>query len=369
MAVLAVLDSAGRRRSPATMPDYHAGRPPRNKGLRYPADPPTVEEIVAVMRQVGTNSHGARLRAVIVILWRAGLRIQEALALTEHDLDPHRGSILVGRGKGGRRRKIGMDEWGFEQLRPRLVERERLSVGPLALRNRWADPGAALVSRGGPGRVPEPRRASRGAAPLRPPPAPSRARARARPRGRAAQRHPAPARPRQSGDDLDLPPGHRHRGDHRDCPCKASADDAGQRRVPVLTHRQAQRERLGGAPASPWESGSSGSVAETAAARPIRKRRGRGRGHLLLAQRDSPMYRCRAPAPTPQRASGLGQRHALISGGCESKPGARRDFSSSSFAGVSDTQWRRPLPRKGTARQRHAILRQCAAESANRSSS
>lgn len=47
-----VLDSAGRRRSPATMPGYHAGRPPRNKGRRYPADPPTVEEIVAVMRQV-----------------------------------------------------------------------------------------------------------------------------------------------------------------------------------------------------------------------------------------------------------------------------------------------------------------------------
>jgi hypothetical protein len=42
------LDSAGRRRSPATLPGYHAGRAPRNKGQLYPADPPTVEEIVAV---------------------------------------------------------------------------------------------------------------------------------------------------------------------------------------------------------------------------------------------------------------------------------------------------------------------------------
>ena len=55
MAVSAVLDSAGRRRSPATLPGYHAGRAPRNKGIRYPADPPTVEEIIAVMRQVGTD--------------------------------------------------------------------------------------------------------------------------------------------------------------------------------------------------------------------------------------------------------------------------------------------------------------------------
>lgn len=47
------LDAAGRPRSPATMPGYHAGRPPRNKGICYPADPPRVEEIVAVMRQAG----------------------------------------------------------------------------------------------------------------------------------------------------------------------------------------------------------------------------------------------------------------------------------------------------------------------------
>ncbi len=120
MTASPVLDSAGRRRSPATMPGYHAGRPPRNKGRRYPADPPTVEEIVGVMRQVGGGRHGARLRAVIVVLWRGGLRIQEALALSERDLDPHRGSILVRRGKGGRRREVGMDEWGFEQLRPWL---------------------------------------------------------------------------------------------------------------------------------------------------------------------------------------------------------------------------------------------------------
>jgi hypothetical protein len=37
-----LLDAAGRRRSPATLPEFHAGRPPRNKGMRYPADPPTI---------------------------------------------------------------------------------------------------------------------------------------------------------------------------------------------------------------------------------------------------------------------------------------------------------------------------------------
>jgi hypothetical protein len=57
MSVSAVLDAAGRRRSPATLPGYPAGRAPRNKGQRYPADPPTVEEIIAVMRQTPNDRH------------------------------------------------------------------------------------------------------------------------------------------------------------------------------------------------------------------------------------------------------------------------------------------------------------------------
>ena len=69
-----LLDAAGRRRSPATLPEFHAGRPPRNKGMRYPADPPTVEEVIAVMRAASETIHGQRLRGLIVVLWRAGLR-------------------------------------------------------------------------------------------------------------------------------------------------------------------------------------------------------------------------------------------------------------------------------------------------------
>jgi len=55
-----LVDCAGRRRSPATLPGYHRGRPPRNKGLRYPADPPTVEEIISVMRAAGDSQDGVR---------------------------------------------------------------------------------------------------------------------------------------------------------------------------------------------------------------------------------------------------------------------------------------------------------------------
>ena len=144
-----LLDRAGRRRSPATLPGFHAGHAPGNKGLRYPADPPRVEEIIAVMRSAGDRAHGRRLRGLIVIMWRAGLRIQEALALAESDLDQRRGALLVRRGKGGRRREVGMDAWGFEQLHPWLELRRELPVGPLlcvingATRGRHWSPAAA----------------------------------------------------------------------------------------------------------------------------------------------------------------------------------------------------------------------------------
>jgi site-specific recombinase XerD len=131
MESVALLDCAGRRRSPATLSGFHQGRSPRNKGLRYPPDPPTAEEIIAVMCAAGDSSEGARLRGVIVVLWRAGLRISEGLALTESDLDRARGAVTVRHGKGGKRREVGMDRWAWEQLDPWLELRTSLPVGAL----------------------------------------------------------------------------------------------------------------------------------------------------------------------------------------------------------------------------------------------
>jgi site-specific recombinase XerD len=125
-----LLNAAGHPRAAVTMPGYHAGRPPRNKGRRYPPDPPTVEEIIAVMRAAGTGSDGIRFRALIVVLWRAGLRISEALALAETDMDARRGAVLIRHGKGDKRREVGMDAWAWEQLEPWQHLRTRFPVGP-----------------------------------------------------------------------------------------------------------------------------------------------------------------------------------------------------------------------------------------------
>jgi integrase-like protein len=83
------------------------------------------------MRATSNNADGARLRALIIVLWRAGLRISEALDLAETDLDRARGALTVRRGKGGRRRDVGMDRWAWDQLTPYLEVRATLPVGAL----------------------------------------------------------------------------------------------------------------------------------------------------------------------------------------------------------------------------------------------
>ena len=134
MESIPLLDRAGRRRSPATTSSFHQGLPPRNKGRRYPPDPPTVEEIIAVMRAAGDGPDGLRLRGVIVMLWRAGLRISEALALNETDLDPDRGAVLVRHGKGEKRREVGMDRWAWAHLEPWLATAHNIAARRAVLR-------------------------------------------------------------------------------------------------------------------------------------------------------------------------------------------------------------------------------------------
>jgi hypothetical protein len=117
-------NAAGHRRCPVTMPGYHQDR----HGTRVcaPADPPAVEEIIAVMRAAVDRPEGARPRALIVLLWRAGLRIRAALELAETGLDCARGAVIVRQGKGARRREVGMDRWAWSQ--PRVLARNPISA-------------------------------------------------------------------------------------------------------------------------------------------------------------------------------------------------------------------------------------------------
>jgi integrase len=177
-----LLNAAGRRRAHVTLPGYLAGRPPRNKGLRYPPDPPTGEEIVAVMRAAGDRVHGARMRAFIVLLWRAGLRINEALTVTEHDLDPRLGAIPgpLRQGRPPPRSRHGPVGLGPP---PALARAPRDDAGrPASVRDRRPHPREALGERLSPRPTAARRRQGRRAAAVRAAPTPPRPHRRTRPR-------------------------------------------------------------------------------------------------------------------------------------------------------------------------------------------
>ncbi len=131
MEPVPLLDCAGRRRSPATLSSFHQGRTPPNKGRRYPPDPPSVEEIIAVMRACGSRPEGVRAashhrRA----LARRIADQRSARADRTRSGPPPRRRAGPAR-KGGKRREVGMDRWGWDQLDPRLEHRASLPVGAL----------------------------------------------------------------------------------------------------------------------------------------------------------------------------------------------------------------------------------------------
>ncbi len=126
-----MLDAAGRRRSPATLPGQHRARPPRNKACATPPTRRASRRSSPSCDVAGDRPHGLRTRALVVLLWRARLRSSEALALAQSDLDVARGGVLVRQGKGGKRREVGMDRWGWQHLEPWLERRLQLPIGAL----------------------------------------------------------------------------------------------------------------------------------------------------------------------------------------------------------------------------------------------
>ena len=221
-----LVDCAGRRRSPATMSGFHQGRPPRNKGLRYPPDPPTVEEIIAVMRAAGDRSDGLSLRSADRSCFGVqGCGSAKRSPCPESDLDRTRGAVLVRRGKGGKRREVGMDRWAWEQLEPWLTIR----AGSAGWRALLRAPGPHLRPPLLPIRDSRPtaqrRPRGRSAPSVRAAPAPPRPRRRDESGRSPTTGHPTATRSRRPRDHLRLPARDRQHRDHPRRPRAARTND------------------------------------------------------------------------------------------------------------------------------------------------
>ena len=72
---------------------------------------------------------GRRNRALIAVLYRAGLRISEALSLYPKDLDPGHGAVRVLFAKGGRDRTVGIDAGALAVVGEWMETRAELGIG------------------------------------------------------------------------------------------------------------------------------------------------------------------------------------------------------------------------------------------------
>jgi integrase len=101
-----------------------------NRGKKSPAEVLTPDELQRLLAQCSKGSTGDRNRALIVIGWRAGLRISEALDLQTSNLDVQQQTVRILHGKGDKARTVGLDAQAWAVVQAWLNVRTAVGIGP-----------------------------------------------------------------------------------------------------------------------------------------------------------------------------------------------------------------------------------------------
>ncbi len=102
---------------------------PVNRGQKLPPEPLAEEEVRALLKACSSRAPtGIRNRALIIVMYRGGLRLGEALQLKPKDLDAKKGTIRVLHGKGDKSRLVGLDEGGWAIVQRWLDRRKELGI-------------------------------------------------------------------------------------------------------------------------------------------------------------------------------------------------------------------------------------------------
>jgi integrase/recombinase XerD len=98
---------------------------PANKGRKLPPELLTAEDVRALLAACSPSAPtGLRNRALVVVLYRAGLRLEEALSLTPEGVDSAHGVLVVGHPA----RVAGIDQAALVIVEQWLAVRDRLSL-------------------------------------------------------------------------------------------------------------------------------------------------------------------------------------------------------------------------------------------------
>lgn len=100
------------------------------KGRKFPSETLTAAEVAALLKGCSaTYPTGIRNRALITVMYRAGLRVGEALALRPADVNVQAGTIRVLHGKGDQARTVAIDDGGMALVQRWMDRRRDLGFG------------------------------------------------------------------------------------------------------------------------------------------------------------------------------------------------------------------------------------------------
>lgn len=88
-------DARRRSRSPVTQPGYRRGRSPRNKGRKLPTEVLTSAEIKALLDSFGSSMTDTRNRAIVLLMYRAGLKVGQVIALERRHYEPGSATLMA----------------------------------------------------------------------------------------------------------------------------------------------------------------------------------------------------------------------------------------------------------------------------------
>ena len=104
--------------------------PPTHKGQSFPSEILTPAEARSLMLAPSSRAPtGLRNRALIAVMYGAGLRLAEALALKPSDINYDSGEIRVLHGKGDKARNAGIDDGALGHVARWSDKRREIGVG------------------------------------------------------------------------------------------------------------------------------------------------------------------------------------------------------------------------------------------------
>jgi site-specific recombinase XerD len=106
------------------------GEAPPNKGEHYPAEPLTPDEVLAILAQCSRRAPtGIRNRALLMLLYRSGLRVSEVLALRLSDVNLAAHSLRLLDTKSGEAQTRGYHPSVDDALARWMDTRKALGLG------------------------------------------------------------------------------------------------------------------------------------------------------------------------------------------------------------------------------------------------